>query len=75
MYNLKVKRQAAGLSQSELAEVSGVPAGLIRKYEAEADSAHRDINKAAAITVYKLALALKCEVADILELDSDEGDM
>lgn len=75
MYNLKVKRQAAGFSQSELADAAGVPIRMIRAYEAEAVTAHKDINRAEALTVYKLALALKCEVPDLLELDSDEGNM
>lgn len=68
MYNLKSRREAAGLSQSQLADVSGVPIRLIMAYEAESPSAHRDINRAEALRVYQLANALNCSVPDILEL-------
>lgn len=67
MYKLKVKREAAGLSQSQLAAASGVPIRMIRQYEAEAASAHRDINKAEALRVYRLAQALRCDISEILE--------
>lgn len=67
MYNLKRIREGMGLSQSQLAEKSGVPVRMIRAYEAEAESAHKDINKAEAIRVVKLANALGCPIPDILE--------
>lgn len=67
MYKLKIKREAAGLSQTQLASVSGVPVRMIRGYEAESATAHRDINRAEALKVYRLAEALGCSVADILE--------
>lgn len=68
--NLKIRREAAGLSQSQLASASGVPVRNIRAYEAEAATSSKDINAAAALTVYRLAQALRCGVADILELDN-----
>lgn len=68
MYRIKERREAAGLSQQQLADVSGVPVRMIRAYEAESETCHRDINKAEARKVYNMAQALGCSVADILEL-------
>lgn len=65
--NLSAYRHAAGMSQRELAEISGVSVGMIRHYE----QGVKDINSASAITVYRLAHALDCEVADILELQDE----
>lgn len=73
MYNLKKRREAAGLSQSQLAKKSGIRVRMIQAFEAEAASVHRDINKAAAMTVWKLAEALDCDVIDILEPDLSDG--
>lgn len=67
MYNLKKRREAAGLSQSQLAAKSGVTLRSIQVYEAESPTVHRDINRAAAMAVWKLAEALNCDVIDILE--------
>lgn len=67
MRNLKAKRIAAGMSQNQLAEASGVNVRLLQHYEAESASSYRDINKAEAMTVYRLACALGCELRDILE--------
>ncbi len=63
MSNLKKARQAAGLSQSKLAELSGVAVRLIQSYE----QGERDINGAAVITVIKLAKALQVNVEDLIE--------
>lgn len=68
MYNLKSRREAAGLSQSQLAEASGVPIRMIRAYEAESPSAHKDINRAEAMKVYRLACAIGCSISEILEV-------
>lgn len=72
MRNLKKCREAAGLSQSQLAAASGVPIRMIRQYEAEAATAHRDINKAEALRVWKLAEALGVEIIEILEPETAE---
>lgn len=63
MSNLKRIRSAAGISQSELADRSGVNIRMIQHYE----QGVKDINAAAAITVYRLALVLYCRVEDLLE--------
>jgi len=63
MTKLKQQREAAGLSQSQLAEKSGVKTRQIQGFEQR----ERDINKAAALTVYNLAKALGCDIEKILE--------
>lgn len=73
MYNLKNRREAAGLSQSQLAKKAGVSIRLIQTLEAESATNHRDINKAAAMTVWKLAEALDCDIIDILEPELSDG--
>ena len=56
-------RVLSGLSQSELAERSGINVRIIQAYEQKA----RDINKAQLVTVASLAKALDCDVLDLLE--------
>lgn len=63
MTNLKKIREASGLSQAKLAEASGVNVRMIQHYE----QGSKDINVAAALTVYRLAQALDCMVEDLLE--------
>lgn len=63
MSNLKLIRQSNNLSQTQLAELSGVSVRMIQSYE----QGNKDINKAQAITVYKLAEALKVSVEDLIE--------
>lgn len=65
MSNLKKMREAAGLSQNKLAEISGVSPRMIPKYE----SGEKDINKAQAITVYKIAKVLKVNMEYIIEIE------
>lgn len=63
MTNLKRIREASGLSRAELAEKTCIKLTAIRDYEQN----HKPINNAAAISVYKLAVALDCKVEDLLE--------
>ncbi len=63
--NLKRIREIIGLSQSKLADKSGVNVRMIQYYEQR----FRDINLAQAITVYRLAQALECTVEDLLETE------
>lgn len=61
--NLKKIRLLYGLSQSELAEKSGVSLRSIQMYEQR----NKDINKACAVTVYRMAKVLGCSVEDLIE--------
>lgn len=63
MTNLKRIRIESGISRAELAEKTGVKLTAIRDYEQN----HKPINNAAAISVYRLAVALDCKVEDLLE--------
>lgn len=60
---LRTRRLAAGLSQAQLANESGVPVRSIQQYEQR----RKDLNKAAAETVAALARVLFCAVEDLLE--------
>lgn len=64
MSKLKEVRTGRGLTQKEVSEASGVNLRILQYYEQGAN----DINKAQALTVYKIAQALGCNVDDILEL-------
>lgn len=59
---LKSFREAAGLTQAELSERSDVSVRMIQHYE----QGVKDVNKAAADTVRKLAEALHVEIKDLL---------
>ena len=61
--NLKQLRKRAGLSQSELAEASGVPLRTIQQYEQR----QKSINKAQAQYLIMLARALYCNAEDLIE--------
>lgn len=61
--NLKRLRKAAGFSQRELAEISGVPLRTIQQYEQR----QKNINKAQVEYLVMLAKALCCEVDALLE--------
>ena len=65
MSKLKQIREVKNLSQSKLAEISGVDIRNIQYYE----QGYRDINKAQAVTLHKLAQALECKIEDILNLE------
>lgn len=68
MSNLKKYRTAVGLSQSKLAERSGVKLKSIQKYE----SGEKDINKAQGVTLYNLSIAVECKMEDLLEFESNK---
>jgi len=61
--NLKRIREAAGFSESWLADEAGVPIRLIEMLEQR----EKEMNKAQVLTVVKLARALGCEVEDLIE--------
>ena len=56
-------RESRGISQSELAKLSGVKLRSIQMYEQRVN----DIDKAQAGTVYKLSRVLGCTVEELLE--------
>ena len=60
---LKQLRQLANLSQSQLAEASGVPVRTIQQYEQR----QKSINKAQAEYLILLARALHCSAEDLIE--------
>jgi len=60
---LKRVREATGLSQSELAKKAGVSLRSIQMYEQR----NNDIDKAQGHTLYKLSVALGCDIEDLLE--------
>lgn len=61
--NLKRIRENRGLSQTELAEQSGVKLRNIQMYEQRCN----DIDKAQARILYKLSRVLGCDIEDLLE--------
>ena len=60
---LKTARKHRGLTQEELANLSGVSINTIRAYERKS----KDLNKAQFEIVVSLAKALKCDVAELYE--------
>ena len=67
MNKLKEKRMQRKLSQSQLAKASGVSLRMLQKYE----QGDRDLNKAQAETVYKLAKALNCKIEELIDIQKD----
>lgn len=59
---LSETRKKKGLSQAELARITGISLRTIQSYE----SGVRDINKASAQTVYLLAQALGTSIENLL---------
>lgn len=67
MSNLKRIRADAGLSQTDLANRSGVGVRMIQHYE----QGVKDINKAQAITLYQLARVLNCQIENLIEIKKE----
>ena len=61
--NLKFLRKEAGLSQRELADLSGVPVRTIQQYEQR----RKNINKAQAESLVMLSQVLCCEIDALIE--------
>ena len=66
--NLQIRRRRIGLSQSELAESTGISKRTIQQYEQRV----LDINKAAAWNLYSLSKAHFCSMEDLLEKTAPE---
>lgn len=62
--NLKRIRTIYGCTQAKLSERSGASLRSIQMYEQR----NKDINKASAVTIYRLAKALGCTMEDMIEL-------
>ena len=60
---LKARRMNSSLSQSELAADSGVSLRQIQLFEQK----QRNINNAAAISIFRLSKALHCQMEDLME--------
>ena len=61
--NLKKRRKAVGLSQSQLAKETGISVRTIQQYEQR----QKDINKASAERMLAFAKRLYCDVEDLME--------
>lgn len=61
--NLKRIRSVYGCTQAELAKVSGVALRSIQMYEQR----RKDINKASAEALYRIAKVLGCTIEDLIE--------
>lgn len=68
MNKLAEKRKEQNLTQDQLAEKAQVSVRSIRAYE----QGSKEVNNAKAVTVYRLAKALECEVDELLELEDEE---
>lgn len=64
---LKTLRQAAGLSQRQLAERSGVGIRAIQQYEQGA----KHIEMASGLSLYRLSQVLHCRMEDLLDFPTD----
>lgn len=65
--NLQNIRKAAHISQSQLADKSGVNVRMIQKYEI----GERNINRAEGMTLYRMASALNVQMEQLLQLDDE----
>ncbi len=63
MSKLKEKRQAAGFSQSQLAEKSGVNIRMLQHYE----QGSKNFDHARIDTIIKICIALNCKLENIIE--------
>lgn len=68
--NLKRIRVSSGLSQDELASLSGVNIKSISLYE----QCPEKINKASIDTVFYLAESLNCNIEDLMEREYIKGE-
>lgn len=65
---LKKARQEKGMTQKELAELTGISLRTLQHYE----QGSKDLNQAAAITVYRLAEVLGVMIEELLEIERTE---
>ena len=67
MNKLKEIRTQQGLSQSLLSKKANVSLRALQAYE----QGDRELNKAQAETVYKLAQALDCTIEELIDIQKD----
>ena len=67
MNKLKEIRTQQGLPQSLLSKKANVSLRALQAYE----QGDRDLNKAQAETVYKLAKALNCKMEELIDIQKD----
>lgn len=63
MSKLKAMRNKAGLSQSQLANLTGINVGTLRHYE----QGSKNFDHAKFDTILKTCIALNCGIEDIIE--------
>ena len=63
MSKLKTKRMEAGLSQSQLAEKTGMNVRTLQHYE----QGSKNFDHARMDTIFRVCLALNCKMEDIIE--------
>lgn len=68
MTRLQDLRVAAGLSQSQLAEKSGLSVRALQAYESKGQGG-RDFDSARLKTILRVCAALNCSLCDIIEDD------
>lgn len=56
-------KNQSGLSYSQLAEITGVSANVLKHF----GSGYRDIRKANVVIVSKIAAALNCSIEDLIK--------
>lgn len=66
MAKLQELRVKAGLSQSQLAEKTGIKTQVLQKYELKSENG-RDFDGAKLKTILKACVALGCSLSDIVE--------
>lgn len=62
---IKNARQAKGMTQKQLAEAASISLRTLQHYE----QGSKDLNQAAAITVYRIAAALGVTVEDLIDTE------
>lgn len=65
MTKLQELRKKIGLSQSQLAYLSGVKFRMLQNYE----QGQKPIDNAHLETILRLCIALKCNIGDLIEAD------
>lgn len=60
---VKIYRESKGMTQKVLAEIAGIDIKTVQDFE----SGRKDINRAAAATVKKMAQALDCSMEELID--------